>query len=182
MSINNKRRSKVYSEGLEHDDLNSNGYIADIESDSEIEEEEEEEEEEEGVSRKYPIELHTDSDTESAYSTDTEVGDWEYDRTRMGLYSDSDTESIDSMDTQVGSGEEEEEEEDRYTSTRAPTTQQGRPSRPRLIRQNAIQNLYKGGPSASASAAAPSRWSHTAANDDDNTLKPWLRLKNEQLK
>ena len=182
MSINNKHRSKVYSEGLEHDDLNSNGYIADIESDSEIEEEEEEEEEEEGVSRKYPIELHTDSDTESAYSTDTEVGDWEYDRTRMGLYSDSDTESIDSMDTQVGSGKEEEEEEDRYTSTRTPTTQQGRPSRPRLIRQNAIQNLYKGGPSASASAAAPPRWTHTAATDDDNTLKPWLRLKNEQLK
>ena len=177
MSINNKRRSKVYSEGLEHDDLNSNGYIADIESDSEIEEEEEEEE---GVSRKYPIELHTDSDTESAYSTDTEVGDWEYDRTRMGLYSDSDTESIDSMDTQVGSGEE--EEEDRYINTRAATTQQGRPPRPRLIRQNAIQNLYKGGPSASASAAAPPRWSHTAATDDDNTLKPWLRLKNEQLK
>ena len=164
MSINNKHRSKVYSEGLEHDDLNSNGYIADIESDSEIEEEEEEEEEEEGVSRKYPIELHTDSDTESAYSTDTEVGDWEYDRTRMGLYSDSDTESIDSIDTQVGSGEE---EEDRYTSTRAPTTQQGRPSRPRLIRQNAIQNLYKGDPSAAV------------ATDDnnDNTLQPWPRLK-----
>ena len=168
MSINNKRRSKLYSEGSEYGDLNSNGYIADIESDYEIEEEEEEEEEE-GVSRKNPIELHTDSDTESAYSTDTEVGDWEYDRTRMGLYSDSDTESIDSTDTQVGSREEEEERENRYIIEYATTSQQGRLPRPRLIRQNAIQNLYKGDHSA-------------AAEDNNNRLKPWLRLKNEQLK
>ena len=168
MSINNKRRSKLYSEGSEYGDLNSNGYIADIESDSEIEEEEEEEEEE-GVSRKYPIEVHTDSDTESIDSIETE--DWKYDRVQTELYSDSDTESIDSTDTQVGSREEEEEEEkeNRYIITQATTSQHGRLPRPRLIRQNAIPNLYKGDPSA-------------AAEDNDNRLKPWLRLKNEQLK
>jgi len=160
MSINNKRRSKLYSEGLEHNDLNSNGYIADIESDSEIEEEEEEEEEE-GVSRKYPIEVHADSDTESIDSIETE--DWKYDRVQTELYSDSDTESIDSTDTQVGSREEE-ERENRYIITRATTSQHERLPRPRLIRQNAIQNLYKGDPSA-------------AAEDNDNRLKPWLRLK-----
>ena len=172
MSINNKRRSKLYSEGLEHGDLNSNGYIADIESDSEIEEEEEEE----GVSRKNPIEVHTDSDTESIDSIDTE--DWKYDRVQTELYSDSDTESIDSTDTQVGTREEE-ERENRYIITRATTSQHERLPRPRLIRQNAIQNLYKGGPSAAAAAAAAAA---PAATDDDNTLKPWLRLKNEQLK
>jgi hypothetical protein len=166
MSINNKRRSKLYSEGLEHGDLNSNGYIADIESDSEIEEEEEEEEDE-GVHRKYPIEVHTDSDTESIDSIDTE--DWKYDKVQTELYSDSDTESIDSTDTQVGNREEEEDEENRYIITRPTTSQHGRLPRPRLIRQNAIQNLYKGDPSA-------------AVEDNDNRLKPWLRLKNEQLK
>ena len=109
-----------------------------------------------------------DSDTESIDSIDTE--EWKYDRVQTELYSDSDTESIDSTDTQVGSREEEEEErENRYIITRATTSQHGRLPRPRLIRQNAIQNLYKGDPSA-------------AAEDNDNRLKPWLRLKNEQLK
>ena len=172
MSINNKRRSKLYSEGSEYGDLNSNGYIADIESDSEIEEEEdEEEEEEEGVSRKNPIELHTDSDTESIDSIDIE--DWKHDKVQTELYSDSDTESIDSTDTEVGNREEE-DEENRYIITRPTTSQHERLPRPRLIRQNAIQNLYKGDPSAAAGADDD--------DDNDNRLKPWLRLKNKQLK